>query len=347
MFGHFYHEIFRKTIIGFGNVFNNIEIHHKKNDGNEFSIIKVPLAYGPIQKFLARIEQDPTALKPIKMTLPRMSFEFIGLNYDPSRKGSTTQTFITAPTSDATKAKKVYMPVPYNMQFELNIMSKLNDDALEIIEQILPYFQPHYAITINLVTPINEKKDIPIILDNISFTDEYEGDFTKRRALIYTLRFTAKTNLFGPVPDSSSGVIKKATIDYITDTNTKKREVRYSVTPRALKDYNSDATTTLTSDINKDLNYITVLDSSSILIGTRLYIDSEEMYVKSKDGNELTVIRGYENSEITEHISGTVVNLINTSDDALIEVGDDFGFNETTNFFEDFKEYSPSQNIDL
>jgi hypothetical protein len=239
------------------------------------------------------------------------------------------------------------MPVPYNMQFELNIMSKLNDDSLQIVEQILPYFQPHYAITINLVTPINEKKDIPIVLESISFNDEYEGDFEKRRVLIYTLRFTAKTYLFGPVPDSSSGIIKRATLDYMSDTNTKKREVRYSVTPRATKDYNSDATTSLISELDDNSIYITVLDASSITTGTRLYINTEEMYVKSKDGNNLVVIRGYENSEVTGHPPGAVVNFITSVDDSLIKVDDDFGFNETTTFFQDFKEYSPSQNTDL
>jgi hypothetical protein len=347
MFGHFYHEIFRKTIVGFGNIFNNIEIHHKNNSDDNFSIIKVPLAYGPTQKFLARIDQDPTALKPTKITLPRISFEFVGLNYDSSRKGSSTQTFITTPSTNSSLAKKVYMPVPYNMQFELNIMTKLNDDSLQIIEQILPYFQPHYSITINLVTPINEKKDVPIVLESISFNDDYEGDFDNRRALIYTLRFTAKTYLFGPVPDSSTGIIKKATLDYMTDTNTQKREVRYSVTPRATKDYNSDATTTLSADIDDESIYISVSDASSIIVGSRLYIDTEQMYVKSKDGNNLVVIRGYETGAITGHSVGSTVDLITSSDDSLIQIDDDFGFNETTTFFQDFKEYSPSQNIDL
>ena len=239
------------------------------------------------------------------------------------------------------------MPVPYNMQFELNIMTKLNDDSLQIIEQILPYFQPHYAITINLVTPINEKKDVPIVLESVSFNDDYEGDFDNRRALIYTLRFTAKTYLFGPVPDSSTGIIKKATLDYMTDINTQKREVRYSVTPRATKDYNSDATTTLSSDVDDESIYISVSDASSIIVGSRLYVDTEQMYVKSKDGNNLVVIRGYETGGITGHPVGSTVDLITSSDDSLIQIDDDFGFNETTTFFQDFKEYSPSQNVDL
>ena len=101
------------------------------------------------------------------------------------------------------------MPVPYNMAFELSIMTKLNDDALQIIEQILPYFQPSYNVTVQMVGEINEKRDIPIILDSVNFTDDYEGDYSTRRALIYTLRFTAKTYLFGPTPDQTTGVIKK------------------------------------------------------------------------------------------------------------------------------------------
>lgn len=341
MFGYFYNEIFRKTIIAFGNVFNNIEVHHTNNSDQKVSVLKVPLAYGPIQKFLAKIEQDPTGQKPIKMTLPRMSFEFVGLTYDSSRKSSTTQTFITS------NGKKMYLPVPYNMLFELNIITKLNDDALQIVEQILPYFQPAFTLTINLVEPINEKKDIPITLDSISFTDDYEGDYTNRRALIYTLRFTAKTYLFGPLPESSTGLIKKVTLDYMSGIETKKREMRYSVTPRATKDYDGDSTTTIAVDIDETSKYITVGDATSIIRGSRIYVDSEQMYVESVDGNNLVVIRGYENTGAEGHVAGSPVNLLTTADDELVEFGDDFGFNETTTFFQDFKEYSPSQNTDL
>jgi len=341
MFGHFYHEIFRKTIIAFGNVFNNIEIHHTNSSDDTVSVIKVPLAYGPIQKFLARIEQDPSAKRPVKITLPRMSFEFTGLTYDSSRKVSTTQTFNTG------SGKKIFMPVPYNMQFELNIITKLNDDALQIVEQILPYFQPGFNLTVNLVEPINEKKDIPVVLDGVTFTDDYEGDYTNRRSLVYTLRFTAKTYLFGPIPSSSSGIIKRVTLDYMSGIENRKREMRYSVTPRATKDYNNDATTTLSGDIDETTKYITVSDAASISSGTRLYLDSEQIYVNSKDGNNLVVTRGYEGSIVEGHVAGTVVNLITEADDELISYGDDFGFNDEVTFFQDFKEYSPSQNTDL
>ena len=134
MFEYFYNEIFRKTIISFGTLFNNITI---KQEG---STVKVPLAYGPIQKFLARLEQAPNLSQATQISLPRMSFEFTGLTYAPSRKVTTTQQFTVKNPDDGTDIKKAYMPVPYNMQFELAIMCKLNDDALQIVEQILPYF---------------------------------------------------------------------------------------------------------------------------------------------------------------------------------------------------------------
>jgi hypothetical protein len=192
--------------------------------------MKVPLAYGPIQKFLARIQQQPELNKPIAITLPRMAFEMTSIQYDATRKSNITQTF---KASDGTNLKKVYLPVPYNIGFQLNVMTKLQDDALQVVEQILPYFQPSFNLTVDLIDSIGEKRDIPIILDNVSFTDDYEGDFSTRRVLIYTFNFTVKTYLFGPIADSTDGLIRKVQVDYYnsTDVATAKREMRYTLTP--------------------------------------------------------------------------------------------------------------------
>ena len=227
---YYYHEIIRKTIVSFGTVFNGISIKHKDGSGDDFNEIKVPLSYGPAQKFLARLEQQADLNKPVQISLPRMSFEMNNVAYDPSRKTGVTQTF---KTSDGTNMKKFYMPVPYNIGFELSIFSKLNDDALQIVEQILPYFQPSFNLTVDLVSSIGEKRDVPVILDNVGFQDDYEGDFSTRRALIYTLNFTAKTYLFGPIAETTSGLIKKVQTDLYSDTNTKKasREMRYTAVP--------------------------------------------------------------------------------------------------------------------
>ena len=238
---YYYHEIMRKTIVAFGTLFNQIYIRHDDRSGNTYSDLKVPLAYGPSQKFLARLEQQEDLNKPVQITLPRMSFEMNNIQYDSTRKVGITQTF-KAVDKNTSAVKKVFMPVPYNVGFELNILTKLNDDALQIVEQILPYFQPSFNVTIDLIDSIGEKRDVPVVLDSISFQDDYEGDFSTRRALIYTLRFTAKTYLFGPVADSSEGLIKKVQVDYYADTNTQtaKREMRYTATPKALTDQNDD-----------------------------------------------------------------------------------------------------------
>jgi hypothetical protein len=332
MFEYFYHEILRRTVVSFGSLFNEISIKHTDNSGNVKSVIKVPLAYGPTQKFLARLEQSPDLNKPVQITLPRMSFEFTGLTYDPTRKSTTTQTFITKSAVDGTETKKVYLPVPYNMQFELSIMCKLNDDALQIIEQILPFFQPSYSMTIELVDIINEKRDIPVILENITMQDDYEGNFTTRRVLIYTLRFTAKTYLFGPVSSATKDIIKKATIGYITGgtTDSPTREVVYSAEPRAIKNYTGIVITNLSKDITTEDTLITVNSIGSIVVNSYLDIEGEEVFVKRISGNVLTVERGKDGTSITSHLSGAEVKSITTADNVLIEEGDDFGFSGST-----------------
>jgi len=328
MFEYFYHEILRKTIVSFGTLFNGIKIKHVNSSDQTVSVIEVPLAYGPTQKFLARLEQVPNLNKPVQMSLPRMSFEFTGLTYDASRKVTTTQTFLSGLSSDEKQIRKVYMPVPYNMTFELSIMTKLNDDMLQIIEQVLPYFQPQYTLTVDLVEQIGEKRDIPVIFEGISMQDDYEGNFDTRRALIYTLRFTAKTYLFGPITDVSKDVIKKVSIGYIAGdaTGTPTRDITYSAEPRAIKSYSGNVVTNLGADINETTKFIDVNDASGIVAGDYITIDNEEMYVESKTSNQLTVKRGADNTIAAPHVLGSAVNLIVAADNALIQAGDDFGF---------------------
>jgi hypothetical protein len=334
MFEYFYNEILRRTIIGFGTLFNSIEIQQ------EGSSIRIPLAYGPTQKFLARIEQSPDLNKPMAITLPRMSFEFTGLTYDPSRKVSTTQTFVAKDKDDGTETKKTFMPVPYNMQFELSIFTKLNDDALQIVEQILPYFQPSYNLTIELVDEIREKRDVPIVLESVTMQDDYEGDFSTRRVLYYTLRFTAKTYLFGPSKSASKDIIKRSTVSYVTgtDTTNTRRELTYSATARALKSYVDNVVTTLASDITATAKTIEVADATGIKADKYIFIGDEELFVRSKTGNKLTVDRGRDNTKAEKHVAGSEVKGIDYTettaptfgpigvDSALIEDGDNFGF---------------------
>ena len=329
MFEYFYHEILRKTIIAFGTLFNGIEIKHTDSEDSVTEVIRVPLAYGPTQKFLARLEQSPNLSKSTQISLPRMSFEFVGLQYDGTRKVTTTQTFITTDPNDKTQVKKAYMPVPYNMAFEMTIYTKLNDDMLQIVEQILPYFQPAFNLTVDLVESIGEKRDIPVTIENITMQDDYEGDFSTRRALYYTIRFTAKTYMFGPVTTATKDLIKKVQIGYVAGgaTQTPTRDVTYSVTPRATQNYTGDAVTTLSQDIGVTGKYVEMADTSGIADGSYINIDNEQMYVlEITSGTKIKVDRGVDNTTAEKHVSGAEVHLITAADNALIEVGDDFGF---------------------
>ena len=332
MFEYFYHEIIRKTVIAFGTLFNGMEIRRLNSSGEVTSEITVPIAYGPTQKFLARLEQSPDLNRPFTITLPRMSFEVVGINYDPRRKTTVTQQFVGQSKTDKTQFKKAYMPVPYDIDFELSIMTKHNDDMLQIIEQILPYFQPSFNLSIDMVESIGEKRDVPMILNSISMSDDYEGDFSTRRALIYTLRFTAKTYLFGPVAaDVSKEIIKKVSIGYVAGEATKRpsRDVQYIVEPKATKDYDNIISTKISEDFKIDDSVLSVDDASSISENSYITINTETLYVKSKDGNNLTVERGKYGTPISVHVLGSAVKEISSADNLLIEVGDNFGFDDS------------------
>ena len=329
MFEYFYNEIFRSVIIGFGSLFNDIEVRHKNDQDQTWSEIKVPLAYGPTQKFLARMQQEADLNKPIQMTLPRMSFEFTNLSYDSSRKSTKNQSFTVA-TPDGQQVKRIYSPVPYNMTFNLSVYSKLNDDMLQITEQILPYFQPSYNLSIKFLGNLNEIRDIPIVLENITMEDDYEGTFETRRALVYTFTFTAKTYLFGPVTDVTGDIIKKVTVGYLassTDGTVATRDLTYQVTPRATKDYDGSVVTNLSQNVQLGDGDIEVNDGTTLTEGTYIYIGQEEMYVEKISGNTIRVKRGQDNTVAQQHVGGAPVYSITEADDKLIEFGDDFGFN--------------------
>jgi hypothetical protein len=227
----FYHESIRKVIISFGTLFNSINLVRKDNSGTITQTMKVPLAYGPREKFLIRLREDADLTKQVAITLPRIGFEIQNLAYDSSRKLSRVQKFKQVKGANTKQLDTQYMPVPYNLDIELYIMAKQSDDALQIVEQILPYFQPDYTLTINDMADMSIKRDVPIILNSIGYEDSYDGDFTSRRALIYTLSFTAKFYLYGPV--TSSKVIKTVQVDQYTDMpdQSPKREQRVTVTP--------------------------------------------------------------------------------------------------------------------
>jgi len=255
---YFYNESLRRMTIAFGQIFNNIQIKRKDSNNTVIQTIRVPLAYAPKEKFLTRLDQQPDLNeREMAITLPRMSFEISGIQYDGARKLTRVQKYKTVKTGiDGKVLNYNYTPVPYNISYTLNVFTATAESGLQIIEQILPFFQPDYTVTVNAIPELNIKRDIPIILNDVNYEDSYSGDFTQRRAVIYTLGFTAKTYLFGPA--STQKVIKETQTDLHSDTTqTESREVRITITPNptsADADDDFGFTTTIT-DFNDGKNY--------------------------------------------------------------------------------------------
>ena len=228
----FYHETIRKVIVAFGTMFNDIQLVRKDSSGNIIQTMKVPLAYGPREKFLVRLRDDADLSKQVAITLPRIGFEIQNLAYDATRKLNRVQKFKKVKSGRTRTLESQFMPVPYNLDLQLYILAKQSDDSLQIIEQILPFFQPDYTVTINDMAEMGIKRDVPVVLNSISYEDDYIGDFESRRALIYTLGLTAKFYLYGPVTDNN--VIKKVQVDQYTDLpdQTPPRSQRFTVTPK-------------------------------------------------------------------------------------------------------------------
>jgi len=264
MFGtHFYHQRVRKSVAVFGSLFNNIYVLRKNSSGGVISQVKVPLSYAPKRSFIDRIaqmNQGEDAERQIAIKLPRMSFEIISMEYDITRQlpktNSRVQPLTTGSVSVSDKTR-LYTSVPYNINYQLSIYAKSQDDALQIVEQIIPYFNPQYTVTMQPLDALNAiKDDVPIVLQGLTFTDDYEGPIEARRTIIYTLDFSMKISFYGPLVTGPiirqvDGQIYQQ--DTPTDGNNPLLEtIRTTPTPEGVS---SD------SDFGFNYNYFNALDS--------------------------------------------------------------------------------------
>lgn len=248
MFGqHFYNETTRRYVAVFGTLFNDIRIERKDADSNKFSTAKVPISYAPVQKLLARLEQDPNLDAPA-MTLPRMSFEITGMTYSGERKLGSTLSYSRGGPADNNRLETRYVPAPYDIEFQLNIMTKYNEDASRILEQILPYFKPDVTPSVKILDDIDLYLDIPVILNSVSTEDTYEGDFETRRSLIHTLNFTLRGWFFGP--NQSRKVIKFVESNITSPLDGETPDVSIQIMPGMTA--NGEPTTIRNDSINYD-----------------------------------------------------------------------------------------------
>jgi len=215
MFGdHFYHGTTKKAVALFGTLFNNITIARRDAAGEAVNVIKVPLAYGPKQKFIARAETLGEDQKSMAIKMPRMAFEIVSLELDTNTKLNRLSDISQAIPGDPTSKELIKLQTSYNLGFELNILAKNQDDGLQIVEQILPYFQPEYSVTINPISGWSEyKEDVPVTLKDVSINDDYQGEMTSRRVLIYTMQFNMKMRYYGSSSDTGK-IITSIDVDF-------------------------------------------------------------------------------------------------------------------------------------
>ena len=308
MFGtYFYHQTSRKMVVAFGSLFNNIEVRRTDSSDAVTEVIKIPLSYGPKDKMLVRISQDPSLNPNVALTVPRMGFELTSMTYDGARKLNTMGRNVKKGT---TGLKKQYNPVPYNWDFSLYVFVKNAEDGTQILEQILPFFTPDFTVTMTLISGMTVKMDIPLVLNSVTSEDSYEGDFATRRSIIWTLSFLMKGFLYPSVTDNAK-VITSSTVDTHLMSAATAADPIYIVA--------EDSTP-------YSQNYM-ILNKHEIDDATRIRILSEASEDASSAG---------------QTVSRTTVEP--TSTGALTD--DDFGFSETFEFFPQGKTYDPVAETD-
>ena len=308
MFGtYFYHQTSRKMVVAFGSLFNNIEVRRTDSSDAVTEVIKIPLSYGPKDKMLVRISQDPSLNPNVALTVPRMGFELTSMTYDGARKLNTMGRNVKKGT---TGLKKQYNPVPYNWDFSLYVFVKNAEDGTQILEQILPFFTPDFTVTMTLVSGMTVKMDIPLVLNSVTSEDSYEGDFASRRSIIWTLSFLMKGFLYPSVTDNAK-IITSSVVDTHLMSAATAADPIYIVA--------EDSTP-------YSQNYM-ILDKHEIDDATRIRMLSEVSEDASSAG---------------QTVSRTTVEP--TSTGALTD--EDFGFSETFEFFPQGKTYDPVAETD-
>jgi hypothetical protein len=308
MFGtYFYHQTSRKMVVAFGSLFNNIEVRRTDSADVVTEVIKIPLSYGPKDKMLVRISQDPSLNPKVALTVPRMGFELTSMTYDGVRKLNTMGRNVKKGT---TGLKKQFNPVPYNWDFSLYVFVKNAEDGTQILEQILPFFTPDFTVTMTLISGMTVKMDIPLVLNSVTSEDSYEGDFASRRSIIWTLSFLMKGFLYPSVTDNAK-IITSSVVDTHLMSAATAADPIYIVA--------EDSTP-------YSQNYM-ILDKHEIDDATRIRMLSEVSEDASSAG---------------QTVSRTTVEP--TATDALTD--EDFGFSETFEFFPQGKTYDPVAETD-
>ena len=344
----FYHQTIRKYVAVFGTLFNDINIERKNSSGTVVERLKVPLAYGPKQKWLLAVQDTTADRKVIATRTPRMGFAMTGISYDTARKLNTIGRNVKANTSSTTTSMvTMYNPVPYNFDFELFILVKNAEDGTQILEQILPYFTPEFTVTVNTIPDMNIKADVPIVLNSSSVADEYEGDLSTRRTITWTLSFVLKGFIY---PNITSGqVIKTIEVNFRIPGGDKEIELPEFI---IYEDSTPDTRNYILLD-GTNLVIFTLLEDSTADTTTELRLIMEDggfvlneessntyrTYSRARITNENTTT-GVQDASIKSRYTVVPAPLSATADS-------DYGFSETFEFFEEGKWNDPTTGTDI
>jgi hypothetical protein len=312
----FYHQTIRKYVAVFGTLFNDINIERKNSAGDVVERLKVPLAYGPKQKWLLAIQDTTADRKVVATRTPRMGFSMTGISYDTARKLNTIGRNVKANTSSTTTSMvTMYNPVPYNFDFSLFILVKNAEDGTQILEQILPYFTPEFTVTVNTIPDMNIKADVPILLNSSDVADEYEGDLSARRTITWTLSFTLKGFIY---PNITSGqVIKSIEVNFRIPGGDKEIELPEFI---------------IYEDSTPDTRNYILLDGFD-------EGDSYRTFSRARIVNENTT-DGVQDATIKSRYTVVPTPLSATADT-------DYGFSETFEFFDEGKHNDPTTGTDI
>lgn len=330
---HFYHRTIRKIVIAFGTIFNEIEIIRFTKDGSTAKeVIKVPLSYGPKEKYLQRITTDPTVSKSVSTVVPRISFEMSGMSYDSDRKRITAGQNFAAGVGSSIKTQ--YNPIPYNFNFSVSIYVRNIEDGTQIIEQILPFFTPDYSVTVDFISEMQQKFDMPIILNSVTPSIDYQGDFSSTRLILWDLEFTVKGYLWPPIKNSS--LITTANTNIMSTTNAVNVNGKYIFTGDFLKqqvlyvDTANGSNEFVDSEVVRSNNkYGTIEYFSNNTQGLVVLSNTNELFeVGDVLKGDISNAR-YTVNNITVKSDLPTVQITTTIDPSDAELGDDFGFNET------------------
>jgi|688.fasta_scaffold84199_6 hypothetical protein len=327
---HFYNRTIRKVVVAFGTMFNDIHlVRYNKAGTTSYEKFKVPLNYGAKEKYITRINADPTLTKSIATTVPRMSFDMTGMSYDTARKlPSTVRNFAA---NNATTVKTQFVPVPYDFTFSLSIYVRNTEDGTQILEQILPFFTPDFNVTINFIPSMGKKYDMPVILNSVNTTTDYEGDMTSTRLITWDLEFTAKAYIWPPVIDAE--VITQANSSIYVETRTKDAQKVYVNYANGVGYFASNEIVRV-SDKNIfgevlyfSNNAVGAANVATLIVGyLNDYLSANDVIVGDKS-NATYTITSIDTNPLKSLLIITKPNPINAEPD------DEFGFSETvTNF---------------